>query len=128
MTPSRPCWLDCTKTLFTTLSRSESLSTKNTRSAERDSRKTPGVTAETSSRLSRMRWYSRLCACAQGPNPSDSTAQTTEIGTANCSTGFNQALIDRPELNHTVISLSRKLRVSVSNTATNAAIDNSTGK
>jgi hypothetical protein len=42
--------------LFTTSSPSEILSTKKTRSALRDSRKIPGVTLETSSRLSRSFW------------------------------------------------------------------------
>ena len=48
------------------------------------------------------------------------------MGSAKRSTGFTHAAIDSPEVNHTVISLSRKLRVSVSSTATNAAIDSST--
>ena len=50
------------------------------------------------------------------------------MGSANRSTGFTHAAIDSPEVNHTVISLSRKLRVSVSSTATNAAIDSSSGR
>jgi hypothetical protein len=49
------------------------------------------------------------------------------MGSAKRTTGFTQAAIDRPEVNQTVISLSRKLRVRVSSTATKAAIDSSTG-
>src|SRR5260221_11936326 len=107
MTPMRLLCVDWTKTLFTTSSPSESLSTKTTRSDLRDSRKMPGVTFETSSRLSSSRWYSTLCACDQGERPNESTAQMTATGSANCSTGFTQAPSDKPEVNHTVISLSR---------------------
>ena len=38
---------------------------------------------------------------------SESNAQMRDTGSANCSTGFTHAAIDRPEVNHTVISLSR---------------------
>ncbi len=127
ITPRRLACVDCTKTLFTTSSRSESLSTKKTRSAWRDSRKTPGVTAETSSRLSSRRRYSRLCASDHGDTASESTPQTSARGSAKRSTGFTHAAMERPDVNHTVISLSRKLLVSVSSTATKAAIDSSTG-
>src|SRR6185436_6989384 len=100
-------WVDCTKMLFTTSSRSESLSTKKTRSALRDSTNTPGVTLDTSSRLASRRWYSTLWAWDHGATTSDSSAQISATGSANCSTGLTHAAIDRPELNHTVISLSR---------------------
>src|SRR6266849_1760325 len=104
MTPMRLFCVDWTKTLFTTSSPSESLSTKKTRSELRDSRNMPGVTLETSSRLSSNRWYSTLCAWDQGEMASESTAQMTDTGRANCSTGFTQAPSDRPEVNHTFIS------------------------
>ena len=65
------------------------------------------MTLETSSRLARRRWYSTLCACAQGVIAIESSAHTSATGSANCSTGFIHAAIDRPEVNHTVISLSR---------------------
>src|SRR5689334_20751814 len=107
ITPRRLFCVDCTKMLFTTSSRSESLSTKNTRSELRDSRKTPGVTLETSSRLSSKRVYSLLCAMAHGESHRDSTPQITAIGSENCSTGFTHEAIESPDVNHTVISLSR---------------------
>src|SRR5690349_24891330 len=107
MTPMRLFWDDCTKMLFTTSSRSESLSTKNTRSALRDSTNTPGVTLETSSRLASRRWYSTLCACDQGATTIESSAHMRATGSANWSTGFTQAAIESPDVNHTVISLSR---------------------
>jgi hypothetical protein len=88
----------------------------------------PGVTIEISSRLSRRRRYSRLCDSDQGEIASDSAAQTRAIGSANCSAGFTHAAIDSPEVNHTVISLSRKLRVSVSSTATKTAMESRTGR
>src|SRR5258706_641484 len=106
-TPSRSFWVDCTNTLLTTSSRSESLSTKKTRSAVRDSRNTPGVTLETSSRLSSSRWYSALCACDHGESTNESSAQTSATGKLNCSTGRIQAATESPDVNHTVISLSR---------------------
>ena len=93
--------------LFTTSSRSESLSTKNTRSELRDSWKTPGRMAETSSFASSSRWYSALCSCDHGESTSESSAQMNATGRLNCSTGFTHAAIDNPEVNHTVISLSR---------------------
>src|SRR3954471_17391157 len=98
---------DWTKMLFTTSSRSESLSTKNTRSELRDSRNTPGVTLETSSRLSSSLWYSALCASDHGESQSESTPQIAATGSANCITGRTHEAIERPEVNHTVISLSR---------------------
>jgi hypothetical protein len=73
----------------------------------RDSRKTPGVTLETSSRLASSRTYSLLCASAQGVTAMESSAHTAATGSANCSTGLIHAAIESPEVNHTVISLSR---------------------
>src|SRR5688572_31248813 len=101
MTPMRLRSVDCTKTLLTSLSPSESLSTKNTRSELRDSRNTPGVTLETSSRLASRRWYSWLCSCAHGVMASESSAHTSATGIANCSTGLTHAAIESPEVNHT---------------------------
>src|SRR4051812_49714634 len=100
----RPFCDDCTKMLLTTSDRSESVSTKKTRSELRDSWNTPGRTLETSSRLSSSRWYSTLCACDHGAAASDSNAATSETGIANRSTGLIHAAIDRPEANQTVIS------------------------
>ena len=59
-------------------------------------RNTPGVTLETSSRLSSRRWYSTLCACDHGATTSESTAQITATGSANCSTGFTHAADRQP--------------------------------
>src|SRR4051812_11658736 len=98
--------VDCTNTLFTWSSFSESLSTKKTRSDERDSRKTPGVIEETSSRLARSRWYSTLSACAQGATTNERSAHTSATGTVKATTGRTHAAIDKPDVNHTVISLS----------------------
>ena len=52
MMPVFWCWVELTKMLATVFSPSFTCSTKNTRSFCLDSRNTPGVTCETSSRLS----------------------------------------------------------------------------
>ena len=65
------------------------------------------MTLETSSRLARSRWYSTLSACAHGETHTESSAHTSAIGIENCSTGLIHAAIESPEVNHTVISLSR---------------------
>ena len=43
----------------------------------------------------------------QGESTSESSAQITTTGSANCSTGFTHAASESPDVNHTVISLSR---------------------
>ena len=92
------------------------LSTKTTRLARRNSRKSPGVSSAISSRDSSWRWYSSLRCSAHGDRNSDNTRIATKKGAANQRIGRRQSARPTPEENQTIISLSRYQRTSVSRT------------
>ena len=94
------------------------LSTKTTRLARRNSRKSPGVIRLISSRDSSWRSYSSLRCSAHGERKSDRTRIATKNGAPNQRIGRSHAVSPWPEVNQTIISLSRYQRDSVSSTVT----------
>jgi hypothetical protein len=96
-----------TNTFCTTVDPLALPSTKNTRSADEDSRNWPGATRLRSSRFSKRWMYSVLFILAQGATNSDSAPTSSTIGMPKVSTGRIQASSDCPEANQTTISESR---------------------
>src|SRR5437764_7895161 len=127
LTPPLPCCTDETNTFCTSLVWPETDSTKYTRSLLAVSPKTPGVTRETSSRVSSLEEYCAAICAAQGEMKSESAPLTAMSGRANSITGFSHAVSDRPEQNQITISESRQPRVSVISTEMNIVSESSTG-
>ena len=78
-----------------------------------------GVSAAAmSARASSWRWYSSLRGAAQGDRNSDKTRIAAKNGALNHRIGRRQAVSPTPEVNQTIISLSRYQRTRVSRTVT----------
>ena len=107
MIPFLRCWTEFTNTFCTMVASPDMDSTKKTRSLLLDSPNTPGLTLDTSSRLSTLTRYSSLFWTAHGEMKMESAAITATSGPANIMTGFTHAAKDRPELNQMTISESR---------------------
>ena len=89
---SLPSSTDCRKTFRMVPSNVLMLSTKTTRLARRNSRKSPGEISVISSRDSSWRWYSSLRCSAQGDRNSDRTRIATKNGAPNHRIGRRQAV------------------------------------
>ena len=94
---SLPSSTECRKTLRIVPSNVLMLSTKTTRLARRNSRKSPGVSSAISSRDSSWRSYSSLRCSAQGDRNSDNTRIATKKGAANHRIGRRQSARPMPE-------------------------------
>src|SRR5688572_670304 len=127
LTPVRFCCTELTKMFCTALESPDTDSTKNTRVRLAVSPNTPGVTRDTSSRVSSLEAYWPAICAAHGEMNTESAAITAICGSANISTGLSQAVSGCPALNQITISESRQLRVMVSSTEMNMVSESSTG-
>src|SRR6185295_9226441 len=127
LTPLRFCCTELTKMFCTALESPDTDSTKNTRWRLAVSPNTPGLTRETSSRVSSLLAYWPAICAAHGEMKSESAAITAICGSANSITGLSQAVSGWPAPNQITISESRQLRVMVSSTEMNMVSDSSTG-
>src|SRR5687767_14502352 len=121
-----PC-TELTKMFCTALESPDTDSTKNTRLRFAVSPNTPGVTRDTSSRVSILEAYCAAICAAHGEMKSESAAITAICGRAKSSTGRSHAVSGWPAVNQITISESRQLRVMVSSTEMNMVSDSSTG-
>src|SRR5919109_4165914 len=121
-----PC-TELTKMFCTALESPDTDSTKNTRVRFEVSPNTPGVTRDTSSRVSSFEVYWPAICAAHGEMKSESAAITAICGSANSITGLSHAVSGWPAPNQITISESRQLRVIVSSTEMNMVSESSTG-
>src|SRR5919109_4291746 len=127
LTPLLLWCVELTKMFCTALESPDTDSTKNTRLRCAVSPNTPGVTRDTSSRMSILEAYCAAICAAHGEMKSESAAITAICGSANSTTGFNHAVSGWPAPNQITISESRQLRVMVSSTEMNMVSESSTG-